>query len=106
MREKQEKVTDGEYGSESEDEEIEEELGYISPLDNVDPYVSFKQALTSMSLLMWECEANFLIPLIAFQMQNSSSYQTATTALTVEQQTLLMEAMNTAELNSAAPTQA
>ncbi|KAG6900147.1 hypothetical protein C0993_002296 [Termitomyces sp. T159_Od127] len=88
LREKQEKAVDGEYDSESEDEEIEEELGFISPLDNVDPYISFKQALTT------------------FQMQNSSSYQTATTALTVEQQTLLMEVMNTAELNSAAPTQA
>jgi importin-7 len=29
-----------------EDEDIEEELGYISALDNVDPYASFKQALT------------------------------------------------------------
>ena len=31
----------------SEDEDIEEELGYISPLETVDPYLSFKQALTS-----------------------------------------------------------
>lgn len=31
----------------SEDSEIEEELGYISPLDTVDPYLAFKQALTS-----------------------------------------------------------
>lgn len=30
-----------------DDEEIDEELGYISPLENVNPYVSFKQALTS-----------------------------------------------------------
>ena len=31
---------------EDDDEEgIEEELGYISPLDSVDPYVTFKQAL-------------------------------------------------------------
>lgn len=29
------------------DEEIEEELGYISPLDSVDPYLAFKQALAS-----------------------------------------------------------
>ena len=49
MREKQEKAAEGEYESESEDEEIEEELGYISPLDSVDPYVLFKQGLTSMS---------------------------------------------------------
>jgi len=31
----------------SEEEKIEEELGYISPLDNANPYTSFKQALTS-----------------------------------------------------------
>lgn len=31
----------------SEDSDIEEELGYIDPLDTVDPYVTFKQALTS-----------------------------------------------------------
>jgi importin-7 len=30
-----------------EESDIAEELGYISPLDTVDPYVSFKQALTS-----------------------------------------------------------
>ncbi len=31
----------------SDEEDIEEELGYISPLDVVDPYVTFKAALTS-----------------------------------------------------------
>jgi importin-7 len=31
---------------EDSDEDIEEELGYISPLDNIDPYISFKEALT------------------------------------------------------------
>lgn len=31
----------------SDEEEVEEELGYISPLDVVDPYVTFKRALTS-----------------------------------------------------------
>ena len=30
-----------------DDDEIEEELGFISPLDTVNPYTSFKQALTS-----------------------------------------------------------
>ena len=29
-----------------DEEDIEEELGYISPLDTVDPYITFKQALT------------------------------------------------------------
>lgn len=37
-----------EHEVESEAESnIDEELGYISPLDSVDPYTSFKQALTS-----------------------------------------------------------
>ena len=49
LREKSERVAAGDDISESSDEsEIDEELGYISPLDIVDPYVSFKQALTSM----------------------------------------------------------
>ncbi|PCH39811.1 ARM repeat-containing protein [Wolfiporia cocos MD-104 SS10] len=63
--------------------DIAEELGYISPLDNVDPYVSFKHALT------------------AFQMKNPQGYQLATTSLSAEQQTLLMEVMRIAEQNSA-----
>ncbi|KAG6856227.1 hypothetical protein H0H87_006321 [Tephrocybe sp. NHM501043] len=88
LREKQEKAADGDYDSDSEDEDIEEELGYISPLDTVDPYGSFKQALTN------------------FQLKNGPSYQAATTELTVEQQTILMEVMRTAELNAAAPSQA
>ena len=33
--------------SSSEEEEIEEELGYFSPLDVVNPYETFKNALTS-----------------------------------------------------------
>jgi len=64
---------------EDEDEDIDEELGYISPLENINPYVSFKQALTT------------------FQMQNAPSYQAATTALDIELQTLLMEVMRIAE---------
>ncbi|KAI0688708.1 ARM repeat-containing protein [Cytidiella melzeri] len=66
----------------SEDSEIEEELGYISPLDIVDPYLAFKQALTT------------------FQMNDGSSYQKATTSLTPEQQMLLMEVMRIAEERS------
>jgi len=39
-------VKDNVDEDEDDDEEgIEEELGYISPLDSVDPYVAFKQAL-------------------------------------------------------------
>lgn len=97
LREKSEKESGGDDDDESSDEsEIEEELGYFSPLDHVDPYVSFKQALTSTCdfLLLWiiaEC------PHIAFQMQNPASYQVSTTSLNVEQQTLLMEVMRIAE---------
>jgi len=61
-------------------EEIEEELGFFSPLDTVNPYTSFKQALTTL------------------QMQNSMGYQASTTILDTEQQTMLMEVMRIAEL--------
>ena len=37
-------IDDDDVSSESD---IEEELGFISPSDNVDPYASFKHALTS-----------------------------------------------------------
>ena len=30
----------------SSDESIDEELGFLSPLENVDPYLTFKHALT------------------------------------------------------------
>lgn len=84
LREKAEKVeAEEEDDDESEDEDIEEELGYISALENVNPYVSFKQALTT------------------FQMQNGPSYQAGTTSLSVEQQTLLMEVMRLADVPSA-----
>ncbi|KAF8157919.1 armadillo-type protein [Crassisporium funariophilum] len=81
LREKSENEEEEEESSD-EDEDIPEELGYMSPLDNVNPYVSFKQALT------------------AFQMQNGHSYQQATTILDIEQQTLLMELMRIAEQES------
>jgi hypothetical protein len=77
-------------------------------LDNVNPYVSFKQALTSTFFI-------FIFPITflegglltlsffpaAFQMQNGPSYQAGTTALSVEQQTLLMEVMRLADVPSA-----
>lgn len=39
----------------SDEEEIEEELGFISPLDTVNPYVTFKQALTCTCALSLLC---------------------------------------------------
>jgi hypothetical protein len=45
-------IADGD--SDISDEEIEEELGYISPLDSVDPYLAFKRSLSSMFLLSWQ----------------------------------------------------
>jgi hypothetical protein len=48
LRERAEnKETDGDEDESDEDDQIEEELGFISPLDAVNPYTSFKQALTS-----------------------------------------------------------
>jgi len=84
LREKSEKAEVGDDDDEDdEDDEITEELGYFSALDNVDPYVSFKQALTT------------------FQMQNGPVYQAATTSLSLDEQTLLMEVMRIAETQTA-----
>jgi len=80
LRERAEnKVAEGEESESDEEDEIEEELGFISPLDSVNPYTSFKQALTN------------------FQMQNGLGYQASTTVLDIEQQTMLMEVMRIAE---------
>ncbi|KAJ6514852.1 hypothetical protein C8R47DRAFT_493614 [Mycena vitilis] len=68
-----------------DDDEITEELGYFSALDSVNPYASFKQALTT------------------FQMENGPMYQAATTSLNLEQQTVLMEVMRIAETQAATP---
>lgn len=40
-------TVDEEDDDDADEEDIDEELGYISPLENVNPYASFKQALTS-----------------------------------------------------------
>ena len=42
-----EATAEEEEEDDDDDDNIDEELGYISPLENVNPYVSFKQALTS-----------------------------------------------------------
>ncbi|KAJ7364882.1 armadillo-type protein [Mycena albidolilacea] len=87
LREKSEKAEEGgEDSDDDDDDEISEELGYFSALDTVNPYASFKQALTT------------------FQMQNAPVYQAATTSLTLEQQTLLMEVMRIAEQPASATT--
>ncbi|EJC98943.1 ARM repeat-containing protein [Fomitiporia mediterranea MF3/22] len=75
-------VNGDDEAEESDDEEVDEELGFISPLDTVDPYSTFKNALT------------------AFQMKNPAMYQAATTSLNIEQQTALMEIMAIAEKNA------
>lgn len=64
LREKSAKVAAGEdFEDEDEDEEeIDEELGYISPLDTIDPYTSFKQALTSMCLVL--CARSHVLNLV------------------------------------------
>ena len=49
--ERKEHDADGGASDVSDEEEIEEELGFISPLDTVNPYVRFKQALASTCAL-------------------------------------------------------
>ena len=95
--EKKEAGKEVDEDDESDDENVEEELGYLSPLDNVNPYASFKQALTSELLgRLYQGEALLTI-ILAFQMQNPEAYQAATTSLSPEQQTLLMEVMKLTE---------
>ncbi|KAJ7214009.1 armadillo-type protein [Mycena pura] len=79
LRDKSDKAAAGDEDSDEEEEEIDEELGYFSALDSVNPYSEFKRALTT------------------FQMQNGPAYQAATTSLSMEQQTVLMEVMRIAE---------
>lgn len=51
LRERNEKRDAGAAASDSssESEEIEEELGFFSPLDSINAYTNFKQALTGES---------------------------------------------------------
>ncbi|KAF5392677.1 hypothetical protein D9757_000915 [Collybiopsis confluens] len=82
LRAKSEKLAKGDEGDDdedSEDEDLAEELGYISPLDFVNPYFAFKNSLTVL------------------QMRNPTGYQQATTALSIEDQTFLMEIMRIAD---------
>jgi hypothetical protein len=66
------------------DDEIEEELGFVSPLEQLDVYVRFRRALA------------------ALQNSNSQLYLAATTALSVDEQAFLMELMREAETREAA----
>lgn len=48
LRERAEnREANGDEDDSDEDDQIEEELGFISPIDSVNPYTSFKRALTS-----------------------------------------------------------
>lgn len=102
LRAKSEKLASGEDADDDSDEEdIEEELGYISPLDDVNPYTAFKQSLTGKLLACprlgrFSSYSN-IFSLPVFQMRNPAGYQAATTALNVDEQTLLMEIMRIAD---------
>ncbi|KZS92303.1 ARM repeat-containing protein [Sistotremastrum niveocremeum HHB9708] len=90
LRATQEKPQPEDAGEESDsdsDESIDEEIGYLSPLESVDPYLTFKHALTS------------------FQMKNPSAYQASTTSLSPDFHVLLMEVMSKAEQIEAGTTQ-
>jgi hypothetical protein len=62
LRERNEKRDAGEGASESssESEEIDEELGFFSPLDNIDPYITFQQALTG-EIAFVQCVSLFIM---------------------------------------------
>ena len=100
LRAMNEKREGGYTGSDSssEEEEIEEELGYFSPLDTVDPYQTFKTALTSLCHLRSFALFALMHFTTDFQHKNPTAYQVATTSLDVEQQTALMEVMKKVDL--------
>ncbi|KAG9315992.1 armadillo-type protein [Chiua virens] len=78
LRARSQKMTEegDDLSEESEESEIEEELGFFSLIDAINPYTTFKHALTT------------------FQTKNPALYQAATTTLSVDQQTVLMEVMS------------
>lgn len=88
-----------EDSDDEDDESLDEELTYLSPIDNVNPYVTFKRALTGTlcppSLFCVTRGADAVIT--AFQMSNPAGYAAGTTSLTPEQSTMLMEIMKKAE---------
>ena len=47
LRERAENMEFGEESDFDDEDDVIEELSFMSPLDNVNPYTSFKQALTS-----------------------------------------------------------
>lgn len=96
---------DDEDDTSSIESELDEELGFVSPLDSIDPYVSFKQSLTSKRQILSSVGSSTDY-LIDFQMKNPALYSAATTALNIEQSTVLMEIMAIAEKNANATTQA
>ena len=85
----------------STEEEIEEELGFISPLDTVNPYTTFKQALAGTCYTHTPCVKVTDNSLVALEVKDRAMYQAATTSLNVEQQTVLMEIMRIAEESTA-----
>lgn len=104
LREKSAKAETGEdFSDDEEEDDIDEELGYISPLDNADPYVSFKQALTSTFSRQILSGQPLTSIVVGFQMKNSQGYQLATTSLSPDLQTFLMEVMRLAEEHAAQP---
>jgi hypothetical protein len=65
-------------------------------LDKINPYVTFQQALQSALFIVLYRSPLTITVFTAFQNQNSALYQAATTMLTVERQTVLMEVVTMA----------
>ncbi|KAF9115179.1 hypothetical protein BGX27_008657 [Mortierella sp. AM989] len=74
---------DREDDEESEWDELEEEIYFESPLDDLDPYILFRDVFTGL------------------QQHNPASYNELTKATTPEQQEFIMGLIHTAEANAA-----
>lgn len=86
------------------DEEIEEELLFESPLDEIDPYVRFSDVFKGNSIKeryrylgLDPTEPWIFCVSIELQTANPASYTLLTKDLDQEQQTLIMSIMSTAE---------
>ncbi|KAG0306184.1 hypothetical protein BGZ98_002842 [Dissophora globulifera] len=69
---------------EEEEEDLEESIYFESPLDELDPYIVFREVFTGL------------------QQHNPGSYHELTKAMTTEQQEFVMNLMQIAEANAAA----
>lgn len=82
------------------DDEIEEELLFESPLDEIDPYVRFGEVFKGKLSILFPClccQSLNRLHFAGLQHGNPASYTLLTKDLDVEQQNFILSIMSTAE---------